>query len=139
MLISTIDDISKFKDFNNINLIKIDTDGSDFDVIVGAKKIINKNKPFLLFEVECFDKYSFDNKLIEIIEIFKEANYKNIFVYDNTGNFLGLYKSDISDISKLIQYLKHKKNYYYDFLLMESKYEEEFFHREIQYYEKYIK
>ena len=39
----------------DVNVIKIDTDGHDLDVIAGAKKLISKNMPIILFEGEPAD------------------------------------------------------------------------------------
>ena len=46
--LKTLDEIISLND--DINFIKIDVEGGEFDVLKGAKKILIKNKPILLFE-----------------------------------------------------------------------------------------
>lgn len=53
----------------NIKLIKIDVEGSELKVLKGAKKVINSNKPKIIFESN--DK----EHLREIIDYFHNINY----------------------------------------------------------------
>jgi len=54
--VSTIDKLHK--DTNNICFIKIDTEGTELDVLNGAKKTIEKHKPHLMIEIyPKFNKY----------------------------------------------------------------------------------
>lgn len=63
--------------FNKLNkplkAIKIDTEGEDHKVLMGAEKLINKYKPKLIIEV------SNENK-INIKNFLKKINYKNFMV-----------------------------------------------------------
>ena len=52
-----------------IKLIKIDVEGHEFNVLKGAKELIDKNKPYILIEV-------FQNKLDQLTEWGKQNNYK---------------------------------------------------------------
>jgi len=58
-----------------VDFIKIDTEGSDWNVILGAKKTIERFRPYIAFE---FDKkiYNGDTKKVEeLIIFFKNLNY----------------------------------------------------------------
>ena len=58
-----------------ISLIKIDVEGMEYDVLLGAKNIISKNKPIICFEQ---NKKEFDNNCNETnsIDLLRENGYK---------------------------------------------------------------
>lgn len=68
-------------DFSNnsseIKGIKIDTEGEDLKVILGAKEIISKYKPKIIIECR-------RNNILEIFNFLSKFGYNKI--YDNTGN-----------------------------------------------------
>jgi len=68
--------IDNFCSTNNISpkIIKIDAEGSDLDIIIGAEKIITKYKPTILFEL--LDFIVDDNKLNELIHRFQKIDYE---------------------------------------------------------------
>ncbi len=45
-----LDDILKERKINDVNLIKIDVEGAEFEVIKGAAKTISMQKPMIIFE-----------------------------------------------------------------------------------------
>ena len=59
-----------------IGFIKIDVEGHEKNVIVGASKIIKKNKPVLLVEIE--EKHT-QNKVVNIIDFINTFGYKSYF------------------------------------------------------------
>jgi FkbM family methyltransferase len=65
---------SKFKKIKNIDLIKIDVEGLEYQVLLGAQKIIKKNKPFILLEVT-------SSTIDECISLLKKLEY-TILVYE---------------------------------------------------------
>ena len=69
-------EIDSYK-FENISLIKIDTEGSEFDVLKGSEKLINMQKPACM--IECYPKFS-RTPLIEIYSFFMSRGYKNCFM-----------------------------------------------------------
>tara|TARA_Y100000816_G_C26107818_1_gene589427 strand:+ start:3269 stop:3928 length:660 start_codon:yes stop_codon:yes gene_type:complete len=74
-------DDEKFE--NNVDFIKIDTEGSELFVLQGCEKIINRYKP--LIQIECnglSDKY-FNYSKKEIYDFMKNKNYK---ILDDNGN-----------------------------------------------------
>lgn len=67
----------------NIDFIKIDTEGSELLVLEGALNLIKKNKPLIQVETnKCSDKYFGYNKS-KIFNFLKELNYK---ILDDDGN-----------------------------------------------------
>jgi len=80
-----LDDLLEDK---NISFIKIDVEGHEREVITGSKKIIRKNKPVLLVEIE--ERHN-NFPILDTIEFIKNFGYNSYFVAD--GN--------IKDIKKL--------------------------------------
>jgi FkbM family methyltransferase len=75
-----------------ISLIKIDTDGFDFDIILGSLNLISTYKPALFYEHEV-NAPGAHEKSIEVNKALSAAGYKFI-VYDNYGNFVSSITSD---------------------------------------------
>ncbi len=74
-------DSLKFTDDDvHIKGIKIDVEGEDLKVILGAEQIIKKHMPKII--VECRS-----NNILEIITFMSKLGYKNI--YDKSGNRFG--------------------------------------------------
>jgi FkbM family methyltransferase len=136
----TIDSIvSQYKQHGDFNLLKIDTDGHDFEVLSGARGFIMKSQPFLYFEVDAFSNPKFVEDCLSTLEFLHEVGYGKIFIYDNFGNFMGVFEiSDISCIKRLLFY-KLTKEYYFDFLLMKDCFVDEFYKQEVEYFVNAIK
>lgn len=85
---TTIDVLSDSIDFNgpwdSNGLIKLDTQGSEIDIIKGALKFIKKYKP-LLFLIECsFIPYNKNAPLAsDVIEFMNKLGYKFIDILDH--------------------------------------------------------
>ena len=62
-----------------IGFIKIDVEGHEKNVIIGASKIIKNDKPVLLVEIE--EKHTQD-KVINIINFIKTFGYKSYFLHE---------------------------------------------------------
>ena len=73
----TLDD---FTTFNNVDLIKIDTEGCEKFVLMGAKKIIEKFSPTLLVEYQPKNTAQFDYKVEELDELLLSYGYKGTIV-----------------------------------------------------------
>ena len=78
----TIDNFCKYKKIKYIDILKIDVEGGELDVLLGAKKILKKTN---LIQLEVLDtKKNFNKKYRKVINIlnrydFKVLNAKNIF------------------------------------------------------------
>tara|TARA_B100001123_G_scaffold437377_1_gene569423 strand:- start:540 stop:1289 length:750 start_codon:yes stop_codon:yes gene_type:complete len=75
--VDKLDNIIKNKD---VGLIKIDVEGHEIEVINGAKKIINENKPILLVEIE--EKHT-KNDVQATIDKINQLGYQSFFFEDN--------------------------------------------------------
>ena len=132
----TIDSIVKeYSGHGDFNLLKIDTDGHDFEVLAGAKEFITNSLPFVYFEVDTFSNPHFVSDCLGTLEFLRTAGYGKLFIYDNFGSLMGLFEvSDIRSIKRLLFYKLTKEHYYFDFLLMRDHFVEEFHQREVDYF-----
>ncbi len=71
--VKKLDSIKEISKVKNISLIKIDTEGNEINVLLGAKKILKKTK-FLLIELHQDTMYKNYNQK-EIIEYIKKNNF----------------------------------------------------------------
>jgi len=83
----TLDSLIIKNKISKISMIKIDTDGFDFDIINSGMNFISEHKPILF--LENFIDHEFQvtgyNKMYEKL---KNIGYCNICVFDNYGNIL---------------------------------------------------
>ena len=89
--IHTVDKILKDK-MVDINLIKIDTDGSDLDCLKGCSKIIDKNHPIIVIEI--------NNNLENIIKYLSEMEYK--FFYNQFFKCINNEMLNLTEVPNLI-------------------------------------
>ena len=136
----TVDSIVvEFEDANKFNLLKIDTDGHDFEVIRGSRDFIISMQPFVYFEVDSFSNSDFAADCIETLNFFNIAGYGKVFIYDNYGYLIGVYSTeDIYTISQLLFYKSLKTHFYYDFLFMKNDFVDEFYACEVEYFKEVI-
>lgn len=86
-----------------INLIKIDTDGFDFDILLENKDIIDKFKPSIYLEYDIGFKETGVNDSLAVILFLEKLGYSFI-VYDNFGNLLDFI---FNNCHKRFQFLNH--------------------------------
>ena len=83
-----------FKKFKKkINAIKIDTEGEDFKVLVGAENLIREHKPKIIIEVR-------EENKIEIANFLKSNSYK-LFNINNLDNEFDYEKDKIDGVINL--------------------------------------
>jgi FkbM family methyltransferase len=81
--------LQRHNDFKNAKLLKIDTDGYDFNIIKQSIDIILELRPVIYFEYDIsFEKYEGCKSALETIEILLANGYSRFIVYDNYGNYL---------------------------------------------------
>ena len=68
----TIDNFCEENGVNSIDILKIDTEGSEIEVLEGSKKMLNKTKIILIEVLD--ERKNFDEKYQRVIEIL-EKNY----------------------------------------------------------------
>ena len=90
----SIDDFVKVKKITDVNFIKIDTDGYEFDVLKGAINTLLTYKPLVIFE---FSSYLIKEKNINIKEYFDFFRKLNYLLIDSKSSR----KLSINNIFKL--------------------------------------
>ncbi|WP_138502826.1 FkbM family methyltransferase [Nostoc sp. PA-18-2419] len=127
-----VTDNSEFKYFN---ILKIDTDGHDFEVISGGKEAIKDNFPTILFECDAFSNQNYVENCLETFNFFEKIGYNYFLVYDNFGYLMGKYPlSDLRSFQNLLFYQLTSKFYYFDILLMKDEDIKQFFELEVAYF-----
>src|SRR5581483_9306839 len=89
-----------FKNIKKIDLIKIDTDGYDFDVMLSGEKVIREFKPYLYFEYETSLLKEAGHTPKELFEFLDELGYTTFLIFSNVGVPLKV-TSSFSSIGKL--------------------------------------
>jgi FkbM family methyltransferase len=85
----TLDSFFLKKDVT-IKIIKIDTQGTELNVLLSGKKIINRDRPIIIFEFESdYFTNSNDEKNAkqDILDFFEKINYE-LFMIDNNIKFM---------------------------------------------------
>lgn len=118
----SLDDIvAEIPTFSDPNLIKVDTDGHDFEVIAGAKSVIATNLPAVIFELDVFANVTYLEDCMNTLSFFNNMGYRNFLLYDNFGNFMGTHQMDsLSHLKDLLFYQLMRKYYYFDILIMKE-------------------
>jgi FkbM family methyltransferase len=105
----------------SISLVKVDTDGYDYDVINSANLLLKNKLPMLFFECQ-YDDINQMEKYKILIDHLAERGYKNWTVFDNFGALLQR-NSGKDGILDLIDYVwrqnsgkSHRTFYYLDIL-----------------------
>lgn len=119
MTCRTLDDIARSCGFEEkVDILKIDTDGSDFDILAGAKKTLS-HQPAVLFECDLFGNPDNIVKACETTDLFVQSGYNNFLIYDNLGYMIGLFSlKDKSVFNDFLMYQMSCKSFYYDILVM---------------------
>lgn len=132
--------IDENPEFENCNILKIDTDGYDFEVISGAENLIRRNLPAVLFECESSENENFLEDCANTLRFFSTAGYSTLLVYDNIGNFLGkYYLTELHAINNLLFYQVTTKMFYVDMLIMNNNDIELFSKSEIDFFISRVK
>ena len=82
---SNLDDL--IDDVSNVLLLKVDTDGFDFDVINSAKKILAHSEPILFWENEITEDFQYKG-FNELYSFLYSIGYRYIYIFDNFGNLI---------------------------------------------------
>ncbi len=100
--IKTLDDYA----FDNVKFVKIDAGGHEIEVLKGAKKTINSEKPVMIIDIEqrCLD-FPMDN----IFELLKSYGYEAFFL---SGRKLRHYTDFSYDLDQL-PYLNNLSSIFY--------------------------
>lgn len=104
--------LNKYPNFINSKLIKIDTDGYDFEIIKNSQEILNKLKPIIFFEYDPSMANNGEQGSINAINSLVNIGYSQFIIYDNFGNYLlSLDNININNFIDLNAYLRSNKKY----------------------------
>lgn len=105
-IVSLADILKAHRQFWDSKLIKIDTDGFDFEIILSSLPVISKLQPVLHFEYDILFKESSWQESLSVIDNITKVGYSKFIVYDNYGNYLmSLSSQDIDKFIDLNTYL----------------------------------
>jgi FkbM family methyltransferase len=93
--------------FAKTNLIKVDTEGYDYQVIRGASQLLSSNRPVLFFELHPQFLKRVGADVLSIFPFLAERGYTSYIVYDNFGSLVEpkmLYQ--MSELAHLIAILE---------------------------------
>ena len=119
---NTLDQILEAE--NKIDLVKIDIDGFDGKAIGGMKKIISKFRPKIIFEWNVPQYISTKNDIYQPFIDLYELGYRNLYWFDNFGNFLfylNVFDKDI--IKKMASYSilnEEKSGFHFDIIAIKE-------------------
>lgn len=74
----TIDDFFEKEKLHRIDLMKIDTDGYELDVLEGSRKVIEKYRPYIIFEFGFFSEKEIDKKAQNLFDLLIPMGYSLI-------------------------------------------------------------
>jgi FkbM family methyltransferase len=94
---------SLIEDHSNVLLLKVDTEGFDFDVIKSAEKILSASEPILYWENQISEDFQY-NGFDELYIFLANYNYKYIYIFDNFGNLV-TEESDFETLKNINAYL----------------------------------
>lgn len=105
VLCRSLDDLLMEKGipFENVDLIKIDTDGYDADCIFSGKNVIQEGNALVYWENAIFIYEQYD-KYQRVYDLMEKAGYETFFIFDNCGNFMC--EADIHVLRSLAGYLQ---------------------------------
>ena len=122
-------------EFGDADILKIDTDGHDFDVIAGAANLISSSYPAVLFECDVFESQGYLKDCLDVLRLFQSSGYNQCLVYDNFGYLMGKYLlEDLSSLKRLFFYQLTSKFYYFDILVMKDSDIAQFYMKEVDYF-----
>lgn len=107
-------------------LLKVDTDGFDFDVLKSAEKTLRSDEPILYWENEISEDFQFSG-FAELYSLLTQLGYRYIYVFDNFGNLM-LEESSFEAVKNINTYIYSMKKkvctrtiYYTDILAVTEK------------------
>lgn len=121
--------------FADAGLVKIDTDGFDFAVIDGARELLARARPALLFECDHFDAPDFVTRCRGALELLRSCGYAHFVAYDNFGHLMGSFSLDNRQpFEQLLFYQLSSPFHYFDLLAMPDGELAPFLEREREHY-----
>lgn len=83
MELNTLDDFVKEEQVNQIDILKIDTQGTEFNIIKGASTLMKENRIKLIYiEIILMPTYKDQKSFDEILSLMRESNFHLFKFYD---------------------------------------------------------
>ena len=77
----TLDEFSRNNGIDNVAFIKIDTDGHEYNILLGARELLRTQKPIIIFEIGQYIMNEFKINFHDYENLFEEFNY-HLFTSD---------------------------------------------------------
>lgn len=106
--------------FQRARLLKTDTDGSDFEILMSSLDALRETRPILFFEYDPIARVDGAKLAPATISALMQAGYRRFLIYDNFGHFAGRIEGECgAKFMALDRYLYSnlyfgRRIYYYD-------------------------
>jgi FkbM family methyltransferase len=77
-----------FENRGSIDFLKIDTDGFDYDVLLGGRELLGRDRPAIFFELEPDLTAQAGHRPEDVIAYLQECGYEDFLVLSNFGEAL---------------------------------------------------
>lgn len=77
----TLDNFCLENKIDRIHLLKLDTEGNEFNILKGAENLLSNNKVKVIYTEICSNKKDYNNKSYEIKNFLKKYNFDHIKSY----------------------------------------------------------
>ena len=123
------------------NMVKIDTEGFDFQVLKGGKCLLEEFRPAILFECAYFEGVSgnFVEDVLQTFTLLEETGYSKVTLYDHLGWMMGAVPLNRKEqIGLLLHYHLTRNSLYFDVLCLSDIMFENFYPMESAYFASLI-
>ncbi|HHU14832.1 MAG: FkbM family methyltransferase [Kiritimatiellae bacterium] len=122
MRCTTLDALTQNAPFaSGVDLLKIDTDGHEFEVLEGARDLLQRDRPALLIECDARGDPAFGERCAELVAQLVAYGYHGFLIYDNFGVLMGRDTcADTRTFRDLLAYHQADGCYYLDLLIMDA-------------------
>jgi FkbM family methyltransferase len=130
--------VSEHSEFSTCNFLKVDTDGSDFEVLRGSQDLIARARPVVYFECDVFDNEDYLDDFFQTMEFFKSVGYMSVVAYDNLGYLFQVFPVDQHEqFRQALEYQLLSKFGYFDLLVLDESCQD-FVDLELTYFSRII-
>ncbi|MCX6922961.1 MAG: FkbM family methyltransferase [Verrucomicrobia bacterium] len=112
--VRSVDSLIHANSIQNVDLIKIDTDGFELPILRGCERTLVEHRPALFFEFTPDAMIRNGHLPYEIFRFLHAAGYRVHVFYDNYGNPIGQFPVSEVVLERLINRIDCKSVYYYD-------------------------
>jgi FkbM family methyltransferase len=133
----TLDEVlERHPEFAEPHLIKIDTDGHDFEVIQGAVRTLSHCRSVVLFECDMMGRVDYASAVMRTLALLAGCGYQHVLVYDNLGNLHGRF--DTTGARSMANLLFHQcvvGRQYFDIVAAPGPWLQAFYASELKFFE----